>query len=155
MSDENNDHEHDDDVKCPKCGKDRYELHNSDGYAGMYCAWCAEAKLAAANEKLTEVVKAAEEAGWNGVDNSKLIARFITNLAEDLAAAQAIVDKLPKTKDGVVAYHGMRVWSPGERRGDYGTATFHVCEEGGFTSIRSCYSTPEAAALAAKEANNG
>lgn len=39
--------------------------------------------------KLTEVVEAAEKAGWNGVENSKHLPTYIADLAEDLSKAQA------------------------------------------------------------------
>lgn len=39
--------------------------------------------------KLTEVVEAAERAGWDSVENSKNLPTFITYLAEDLSKAQA------------------------------------------------------------------
>ena len=39
--------------------------------------------------KLTEVVEAAERAGWGDVENSKNLPTFITYLAEDLSKAQA------------------------------------------------------------------
>ena len=72
--------------------------------------------------------------------------RYVRELIREIDRLRAII---PRTADGKQAHHGMRVWSPGEREADYGTVTFHVCEEGGFTSIKSCYST-YAAALAAK-----
>lgn len=39
--------------------------------------------------KLAEIVEAAEKAGWDGVENSKNLPTFITNLAEDLSKTQA------------------------------------------------------------------
>jgi hypothetical protein len=53
--------DHDDDVKCPTCGKGRYELHNSDGYAGMYCGWCADAQLSAAQAVNAALLAACED----------------------------------------------------------------------------------------------
>lgn len=48
-----------------------------------------KAELDKLDARLTEVVKAAERAGWNGVENSKHLPTFITTLAEDLSKAQA------------------------------------------------------------------
>ena len=66
----------------------------------------------------------------------------------EIARLGAVVERQPKTADGVPAHNGMKVWYPGDD--DYGTVTFHVCDEGGYTAINKCYST-RAAALAAKE----
>ena len=70
-------------------------------------------------------------------------------LAEN-ARLGAVVERQPKTADGVPAHNGMKVWYPGDD--DYGTVTFHVCDEGGYTAINKCYST-HAAAEAAKAAS--
>lgn len=48
---------------------------------------------------LTEVVEAAERAGWNGVENSKHLPTFITTLAEDLSKAQAYDAARPQTDE--------------------------------------------------------
>jgi len=67
-------------------------------------------------------------------------------LLAEIDRLQAIVDK-HKTADGVAVGHGDKVWYPGDP--EYGTVTCHVCNEGGFDAIKSCYSTPEKAESAA------
>jgi hypothetical protein len=69
--------------------------------------------------------------------------RLYDTAKERIAELEASVSRLPKTADGVIAEHGMRVWYPGDR--EYGTVTFHVCEEIGYNSINKCFSTREAA----------
>ena len=76
------------------------------------------------------------------------------------AAAQAVVDKLPKTVDGVPIVPGMTVWPRGDLFiGDEQGAVVKLIlwdDLSGEVELdaRHCYST-EAAALAAKEAGNG
>lgn len=67
---------------------------------------------------------------------------------------QAIVDKLPKTKDGVVPSEGMKVWFPWKAEYDPGladgVACFRISAEDGFHPVSQAYST-RAAAEAARD----
>ena len=68
----------------------------------------------------------------------------------EFESLQATVEKLPKTADGVIVKHGMKVWLIHPDGIDDGTVCFHVCDEGGFSAIQKCYSTREAAEAAKK-----
>jgi len=83
--------------------------------------------------------------------------------AKEIERLRAIVDRLPKTEDGVIVVPGMNLWCNSDRgeyqwlvtavdtRG-YCSGTFHGCSEGPH-STDHCYSTREAAqrALEANE----
>jgi len=63
----------------------------------------------------------------------------------------AIVERLPKTADGVIVFHGDKVWSPHHLdHWDYNHVTFNAFGDDGATSISRCYTTREAAKAAAK-----
>lgn len=55
---------------------------------------------------LMEVVKAAERAGWNGVENSKHLPTFITTLAEDLSKAQAALRQSTQSAQPILSDDG-------------------------------------------------
>jgi hypothetical protein len=96
--------------------------------------------LAKWDELQEENTKLGQAADWLHEDNRQS--------KEENKRLQAIVGK-QLLADGVVAQHGMEVWYPDDRESS--RVTFHVGGEGGFTALKYCYSSKEAAARAAKE----
>lgn len=70
--------------------------------------------------------------------------------AEKIKQLQAVIDKYPKTKDGVTATPLMRVYFPSGycEYDDDGIVHVSVSYEGGNTSVTNAYSTKEARAAA-------
>lgn len=79
--------------------------------------------------------------------------RDIEVLVEEVERLRAIVDRLPKTADGVRVFHGDKIWYPGDLGSDYHTVTFNAWGEGGAVAIRYGYSSYEAAQRAVQEAS--
>lgn len=86
-------------------------------------------------------------------DNSMTVNERVAVMAEKLREATAIVDKLPKTADGVHLYPGMTYYTRSvitdaivKEQCRFGDSRF------GPIDPQLCYSTPEAARLAAAEA---
>ena len=79
--------------------------------------------------------------------------------ADEIDRMQAIVDRLPKTADGVPMYVGMKVWVRCENRPDVAFRSFTILDIDGQTvgdvfsrlvKFEDCYSTREAAEKARK-----
>jgi len=57
-----------------------------------------------ANRQIADVVFAAEQSGWNGVENPKLLHLFVFDLADKLSAAESERDELRRKLDWLLRW---------------------------------------------------
>ncbi len=68
--------------------------------------------------------------------------------AEEIERLRAIVDKLPKTADGVIVAAGDLVWHP---KCSSAPCRVDGIAQAGFFNVKDCYSTKEAAEAAGED----
>ena len=116
-----------------------------------------------ANEIIEDRFKTGSKFAYPGTANMDITWNDLATIKEYITRLEAIVDKLPKTADGVPVVPGEYVWTPG-------LAMWIVCRGNGSSDycetlaaepnaydmdpsapVKSCYSTREAAEAAASD----